>query len=208
MSAEFDDGKDESALRTIGEVSKALDIKTHVLRYWEQQFPMLEPLKRSGGRRYYRPEDVRLVERIDYLVNEQGYTLKGAKQVIEQGDETPLESVAAAAPAVAEQTELSEEIEGSPVEPSHESQPVIGDAPIADDGGLASFFGTSEGEAVAEEAPAEPFESAPEPTHDPVAVPAAEPAEQAETVAPSLTREDIIARLKQIHGTLAEAVRV
>jgi DNA-binding transcriptional MerR regulator len=165
---------------------------------------MLEPLKRSGGRRYYRPEDVQLVERIDYLVNDQGYTLKGAKQVIEQGDETPLESVTAAEPpAVAEQTEPSGEMEGSPVEPSHESQPVIGDAPIADDGGLASFFGTPEGEAVAEVAPAEPSV----PTPDPVAVPAAEPAEQAETVAPSLTREDIIARLKQIHGTLAEAVR-
>ena len=54
MSADFDDGKEAGALRTIGEVSDALDIKPHVLRYWEQQFPMLSPLKRSGGRRYYR----------------------------------------------------------------------------------------------------------------------------------------------------------
>ncbi|MCP5396600.1 MAG: MerR family transcriptional regulator [Sphingomonadaceae bacterium] len=81
---EFDDGKEEGALRTIGEVSKALDIKSHVLRYWEQQFPMLDPLKRSGGRRYYRPEDVALIQRIDELVNKQGYTLKGAKQAIEE----------------------------------------------------------------------------------------------------------------------------
>ncbi|GMM92846.1 MerR family transcriptional regulator [Qipengyuania sp. MTN3-11] len=77
--ADFDDGKDEGALRTIGEVGRALGIKTHVLRYWEQQFPMLEPLKRSGGRRYYRPEDVELVRTIDRLVNREGYTLKGAK---------------------------------------------------------------------------------------------------------------------------------
>jgi len=54
----FDDGKEASALRTIGEVARALNLRQHVLRYWEQQFPMLQPLKRSGGRRYYRPEDV------------------------------------------------------------------------------------------------------------------------------------------------------
>ena len=78
----FDDGKDDTALRTIGEVGNALGIKTHVLRYWEQQFPMLRPLKRSGGRRYYRPEDVELVRTIDRLVNAQGYTLKGAKGVL------------------------------------------------------------------------------------------------------------------------------
>lgn len=78
----FDDGKDPGALRTIGELSQALDIRQHVLRYWEQQFPMLRPLKRSGGRRYYRPEDVALVEMIDRLVNREGYTLKGAAQAI------------------------------------------------------------------------------------------------------------------------------
>ncbi|MEO0644231.1 MAG: MerR family transcriptional regulator, partial [Pseudomonadota bacterium] len=71
--AEFDDGKDDGALRTIGEVSEALEIKPHVLRYWEQQFSLLSPLKRSGGRRYYRPEDVALVEAINRLVNEEGY---------------------------------------------------------------------------------------------------------------------------------------
>ncbi len=82
--AEFDDGKDDGALRTIGEVSEALEIKPHVLRYWEQQFSLLKPLKRSGGRRYYRPDDVALVERIDRLVNQEGYTLKGAEAVLRQ----------------------------------------------------------------------------------------------------------------------------
>ena len=80
--ASFDDGKEAGALRTIGEVAKATGIKPHVLRYWEQQFPMLKPLTRSGGRRYYRPEDVELVERIDRLVNREGYTLKGAKAAL------------------------------------------------------------------------------------------------------------------------------
>ena len=81
----FDDGKDAGALRTIGEVAAGFGIRQHVLRYWEQQFPMLRPLKRSGGRRYYRPEDVALVAAIDRLINLEGYTLKGARQAIENG---------------------------------------------------------------------------------------------------------------------------
>jgi len=85
----FDDGKDAQALRTIGEVANALGIRQHVLRYWEQQFPTLQPLKRSGGRRYYRPEDVALVQTIDRLVNREGYTLKGARQAIAGGAVEP-----------------------------------------------------------------------------------------------------------------------
>jgi DNA-binding transcriptional MerR regulator len=81
----FADGKDPEALRTIGEVAKALGIRQHVLRYWEEQFPMLKPLKRSGGRRYYRSEDVRMVEEIDRLVHREGYTLKGAKKALQGG---------------------------------------------------------------------------------------------------------------------------
>jgi DNA-binding transcriptional MerR regulator len=81
----FDDGKAPDALRTIGEVASALNIRQHVLRYWEEQFPMLKPIKRSGGRRYYRPEDVHLVATIDRLVHQQGYTLRGARLAIESG---------------------------------------------------------------------------------------------------------------------------
>ena len=81
----FNDGKEPDALRTIGEVATALGIRQHVLRYWEEQFPMLKPIKRSGGRRYYRPEDVMLVATIDRLVHQQGYTLRGARLAIEGG---------------------------------------------------------------------------------------------------------------------------
>lgn len=88
----FHDGKAVGAMRTIGEVSTAFNIKPHVLRYWESKFPMLTPLKRSGGRRLYRPEDVAMVERIDRLVNREGYTLNGAKKALQGGG-----SVAAAA---------------------------------------------------------------------------------------------------------------
>ncbi|MEM1194615.1 MAG: MerR family transcriptional regulator [Pseudomonadota bacterium] len=89
--ADFEDGKDESALRTIGEVSEALKIKPHVLRYWEQQFSLLRPLKRSGGRRYYRAEDVALVKSINRLVNEEGYTLKGAEAVLRSNSQSDLD---------------------------------------------------------------------------------------------------------------------
>lgn len=89
--AGFDDGKDDGALRTIGEVSEALGIKPHVLRYWEAQFPLLKPLKRSGGRRYYRASDVALVETIDRLVNREGYTLKGAEAVLRASSKSGLD---------------------------------------------------------------------------------------------------------------------
>ena len=95
----FDDGKEPDALRTIGEVAAGFGIKQHVLRYWEQQFPMLRPLKRSGGRRYYRPEDVTLVETIDRLINREGYTLKGARQAIEKGKGGAAPAATPAAPA-------------------------------------------------------------------------------------------------------------
>ncbi|WP_232491979.1 MerR family transcriptional regulator [Novosphingobium kaempferiae] len=79
----FDDGKDPQALRTIGEVAKALGIRPHVLRYWEEQFPSLQPIKRSGNRRYYRPEDIALIVDIDRLVHREGYTLRGAAKAID-----------------------------------------------------------------------------------------------------------------------------
>lgn len=101
--AAFEDGKDQGALRTIGELVEALGIKAHVLRYWEDQFPQLKPLKRSGGRRYYRPEDVALVREIDRLVNREGYTLRGARTALKDfppgGDTQPAAApVATSAP--------------------------------------------------------------------------------------------------------------
>lgn len=84
---QFTDGKALDAMRTIGEVASALGIRQHVLRYWEEQFPNLKPVKRSGGRRYYRPEDVRLIAAIDRLVHREGYTLRGARQALSRGAE-------------------------------------------------------------------------------------------------------------------------
>ena len=75
-------GKSPSAYRTISEVASDLDLPQHVLRFWETKFPVLSPLKRGGGRRYYRPEDVDLLRRIKALLHSEGYTIKGAQRVL------------------------------------------------------------------------------------------------------------------------------
>lgn len=75
-------GKAEDALKTISEVSDALGIPQHILRYWETRFPALRPLTRAGKRRYYRPADVALVQRIDQLLNREGYTVRGVQKLL------------------------------------------------------------------------------------------------------------------------------
>ena len=72
--------KASDAFRTISEVADHLDIPPHVLRFWETKFSSLRPLKRSGGRRYYRPDDVALLERIRDLLYKEGFTIKGAQK--------------------------------------------------------------------------------------------------------------------------------
>ena len=82
-----DSEKSESAFRTIGELSAELGVPQHILRYWETRFPQLRPLTRAGNRRYYRPEDVGLVRRIDAALNRDGYTIKGVQRLL--AGETP-----------------------------------------------------------------------------------------------------------------------
>ena len=73
---------------TIGEVSELCAVKAHVLRYWEQEFPQLRPVKRRGNRRYYQHHEVLLIRRIRELLYEQGFTLSGARQQLEQTQES------------------------------------------------------------------------------------------------------------------------
>jgi DNA-binding transcriptional MerR regulator len=75
--------KAAGAFRTIGEVSRDTGIPQHILRYWETRFPQLRPLQRAGRRRYYRPEDVALVRRIQDLLDHQGYTIRGVQKLLE-----------------------------------------------------------------------------------------------------------------------------
>ena len=74
--------KAADAFRTIGEVAAETGLAQHVLRYWETRFPQLRPLQRAGNRRYYRPDDVALVRRIDALLNRDGYTIRGVQQLL------------------------------------------------------------------------------------------------------------------------------
>jgi DNA-binding transcriptional MerR regulator len=78
--------KSPSAFRTIAEVAGELDLPPHVLRFWESKFPQVKPLKRRGGRRYYRPEDVSLLRRIRALLYRDGYTIKGAQRLLKEGE--------------------------------------------------------------------------------------------------------------------------
>ncbi|HWV81304.1 MAG TPA: MerR family transcriptional regulator [Hyphomicrobiaceae bacterium] len=80
--------KSADAFRTISEVSTELDVPKHVLRFWEQRFKQLKPLKRGGGRRFYRPEDVELIKGIKTLLNRDAYTIRGVQRILkEQGTE-------------------------------------------------------------------------------------------------------------------------
>ena len=96
--------KAPAAFRTIGEVSAELDIPQHILRFWEGKFTQLRPVKRSGNRRYYRAEDVALIQRIDRLLNHEGYTIAGVQRLLgkhggESGHSTENVSAAVASSA-------------------------------------------------------------------------------------------------------------
>ncbi len=77
--------KSADAFRTIGEVGQALDVPQHVLRFWESKFTQVKPLKRGGGRRYYRPQDVVLLRGIRNMLYVDGYTIRGVQKVLREG---------------------------------------------------------------------------------------------------------------------------
>lgn len=76
--------KSPDAFKTISEAAEALDLPQHVLRFWETRFPQIKPMKRGGGRRYYRPEDVELLASIRHLLYGEGYTIKGVQRILKQ----------------------------------------------------------------------------------------------------------------------------
>ena len=102
--------KAPTAFRTISEVADELHIPQHVLRFWETKFPQVKPLKRGGGRRYYRPDDIQLLRRISDLLYIQGYTIKGVQRLLREGggqlsDDIPPAPAAERAAAEAERSE-------------------------------------------------------------------------------------------------------
>ena len=89
--------KAPGALKTIGELSHELGVAQHILRYWETKFPQLKPMQRAGNRRYYRPADVELAQRINRLLNEEGYTVRGVQKVLRDKDTPVVEATTTAA---------------------------------------------------------------------------------------------------------------
>lgn len=77
-------GKSADAFRTISEAAAELSLPQHVLRFWETRFSQIKPLKRGGGRRYYRPDDVLLLKGISHLLYDQGFTIKGVQRILKE----------------------------------------------------------------------------------------------------------------------------
>ena len=89
--------KSPDAFRTISEVAEDLDLPQHVLRFWETRFTQIKPMKRGGGRRYYRPQDVDLIKGIRHMLYDQGYTIKGVQKLLRENGNQFLVAIASTA---------------------------------------------------------------------------------------------------------------
>lgn len=102
--------KAAGAFRTISEVADELHIPQHVLRFWESKFPQVKPLKRGGGRRYYRPDDIGLLRRIADLLYTQGYTIKGVQRLLREGGGRLADNIPPATEEEREQAQAEREV--------------------------------------------------------------------------------------------------
>jgi DNA-binding transcriptional MerR regulator len=204
--------KSPQAFRTIREVADWLGVEAHVLRFWESKFSQIKPVKRAGGRRYYRPADMRLVGGIKVLLHDQGLTIRGVQKIIR---EDGVGHVSALSPALAEDLLDSEMIEATAtdttiVEPVEAPPPeaAIGffdiDAMANADG--AGQDAPVQAEAVAQDEPVAAgahSDKAAEDTPAPVmaAAPAPVPVPQAHPVAPDATE----APLSALHALISDS---
>ena len=125
--------KAPDAFRTISEVSESLDVPQHVLRFWEAKFAQVKPLKRAGGRRYYRPDDIDLLKGIRALLYNEGFTIKGVQKVLrEQGAKHVAEVGRVGAKAATAKRELA------PEEVAPMPEPLFGRAPSVEHVNMSS----------------------------------------------------------------------
>jgi DNA-binding transcriptional MerR regulator len=134
-SASFDktSKKAATAFRTISEVADELDVPQHVLRFWETKFSQVKPLKRGGGRRYYRPEDVALLKHIHYQLYTEGYTIKGVQKLLKGQGKNQIAAQQAAAEEVV-----------APVQAKVQQQPVANVEPKAQENLTAKVYNLSD----------------------------------------------------------------
>ncbi len=142
--------KSPDAFRTISEVAEDLDLPQHVLRFWETRFTQIKPMKRGGGRRYYRPQDVDLIKGIRHMLYDQGYTIKGVQRMLRDngnqfvvsvgnGDVSAVEALARRRPE-----EEEDEAVASPVrEASPEDEMLVGEPKVKPS---RRFFGLAKAE--------------------------------------------------------------
>lgn len=118
--------KSPDAFRTISEVADDLDLPQHVLRFWETRFPQIKPMKRGGGRRYYRPEDVELLKGIRHLLYDHGYTIKGVQKLLKTNGNRFVAAAASGDLATMEALAAQSEAEQAPThQPSQPQKNVV-----------------------------------------------------------------------------------
>lgn len=115
--------KRPGAFRTISEVSEDIAVPQHVLRFWETRFSQIKPLKRGGGRRYYRPEDVDLIKGVRQLLHGQGYTIRGAQRVLREGGVRFVQAIGRGEAAAGAPSPQDSEAEALPAQENHELGP-------------------------------------------------------------------------------------
>lgn len=117
--------KSPDAFRTISEVGEDLDLPQHVLRFWETRFAQIKPLKRGGGRRYYRPADVELLKGIRHLLYDQGYTIKGVQRLLKDNGNQFVIALGsgdkAAAEEIARQRQMAQKAAEEPLQPARKA---------------------------------------------------------------------------------------
>jgi DNA-binding transcriptional MerR regulator len=113
--------KSPDAFRTISEVADELDVPQHVLRFWESRFPQIKPMKRGGGRRYYRPDDVDLLRGIRHLLYGEGYTIRGVQRILREQGGRFVQSVWHEGAPQPERQEADETVETEAVAEPHDS---------------------------------------------------------------------------------------
>jgi len=136
--------KSPDAFRTISEVADDLDLPQHVLRFWETRFTQIKPMKRGGGRRYYRPEDVDLLKGIRHLLYDHGYTIKGVQKLLKVNGNRFVAAIASGDLATVEALAAASHEDPTPPKAASDEDQIVGRAKAPTSRRFFSFVGGSD----------------------------------------------------------------